>query len=165
MKEKIKHYTKEIVLFFLFITIITNLLSIYKSIDLNKEKLQENTFTLINSKTYTLPKEKPIIIHFWATWCPTCKLEVSNIQTLSKKFETITIAVKSGTNKDIQSFMKKNNLNYNVINDKDGFYATKFKITAYPTTFIYDKEKNLIFTEVGYTSTIGLWLRMLWASL
>ncbi|NPA60514.1 MAG: redoxin domain-containing protein [Epsilonproteobacteria bacterium] len=165
MKEKLKHYIKEVVLFFIFITIVTNLLSFYKATDLNKENLQEQVFTLIDSEKYTLPKNKPIIIHFWATWCRTCKMEVSNIQTLSKNFEVLSIAVKSGTDTEIKSYMDKNNLNYKVLNDKDGYYATKFKINAYPTTFIYDKNKNLVFSEVGYTSTLGLWLRMWWIGL
>jgi hypothetical protein len=51
-----------------------------------------------------------------------------------------------------------------VINDSSGFISSEFNIAAFPTTFIYDKEKNLVFSEVGYTSTLGLWLRMLWAS-
>jgi len=165
MKEKIKHYIKEIFLFVIFITIVTNILSFYRSGELNKEKLQESNFTLIDSTNYNIQKNKPIVIHFWATWCRTCKIEASNIDAISKDFEVITIAVKSGTDDEIQKYINEHALNYKVVNDKDGFYANKFKISAYPTTFIYDKDKNLIFSEVGYTSTIGLWLRIWWVNL
>jgi hypothetical protein len=51
-----------------------------------------------------------------------------------------------------------------VVNDKDGYYAKKFNISGYPTTFIYDKNKNLSFSEVGYTSILGLRLRMWWSN-
>jgi thiol-disulfide isomerase/thioredoxin len=164
VKEKIKHYIKEIFLFFIFITIVANLLSLYKSIDLNKAKLDESSFVLIDSKQYTIPKDKPIIIHFWATWCRTCKMEASSIDALSKDFEVLTIAVNSGSDDDIKKYMSEHNLNYMVVNDKDGYYAKKFNISGYPTTFIYDKNKNLSFSEVGYTSNLGLRLRIWWSS-
>jgi len=165
MKEKIKKYLKEIITFFIFITILANIISLYKSSDLNKEPLNNINITLLNSQEYKYPNNKPILIHFWATWCPTCKMEASNIQSISENFEVLTIAVNSGNNSEIQKYMDEHNLNYKVYNDNNGFFAKEFRIAAYPTTFIYDKNKNLVFSEVGFTSTWGLWLRMWWAGL
>lgn len=164
MKNKIKHYIKEILLFIVVMTIFANVISLYKSMELNKEPLNISNITLINSKQYTIPHAKPILIHIWATWCPTCKLEASNIQTLSKYFEVVTIAVKSGSDDDINKWLKENNYDFKVVNDNNGVLASKFKIAAYPTTLIYNKDKDMVFSEVGYTSTIGLFLRMWWAS-
>jgi len=163
--NRIKKYIKEIVTFFIFITILANIISLYKSSDLNKEALQNINVILLDSKKYSYPDDKPVLIHFWATWCPTCKLEASNIQTISENFEVLTFAVNSGDNNDINKYLYDNSLNYKVYNDKDGFFAQEFNIAVYPTTFIYDKNKKLIFSEVGYTSTWGLWLRMWWAGL
>ena len=165
MKEKIKKYLKEIIIFFIIMTILANIISLYKSSDLNKETLKNVNITLLDAKSYTYPKDKPILIHFWATWCPTCKLEASNIQTISENFEVLTFAVNSGEDNDLKKYMYDNDLNYRVYNDENGFFAHEFKISAYPTTFIYDKDKNLVFSEVGFTSTFGLWLRMWWAGL
>ena len=50
------------------------------------------------------------------------------------------------------------------VNDEYGLLSTEFNVKAFPTTFIYDKNKNLKFTEVGYTSTFGLKLRLWWSS-
>ncbi len=160
--QKLKYYAKEIALFLITVTILMNLISLYKSSDLNKEPLNLVNITLIDGTKYTYNNNKPLLIHFWATWCPICKLEASNIQTISKNYEVLTIAVKS-QKKEIIKYMKENHLSYNVIVDKSGFLATEFNIAAYPTTFIYDKDKNLVFSEVGYTSTFGMWIRMLWA--
>jgi len=164
MKEKLKHYAKEIITFFIFMAITMNIMSLYKSSDLNKEPLNAINLTLFNGDKYIYPTNKPILVHFWATWCPTCSLEASNIQKISQDYEVITIAVKS-KEEEIKKYMKDNNLNFKVVNDKSGFIAREFKIAAYPTTFIYDKDKNLAFSEVGYTSTFGLWLRMWWTSM
>ncbi len=162
MKEKLKHYAKEIVTFLVVMTILANIISLYKSSDLNKEPLNNINLTLIDSTNYKNPDAKPVLIHFWATWCPTCKLEASNIQTISEHFEVLTFAVNS---KDIEQYMKENDLNYKVFDDQDGFFAQEFNVGVYPTTFIYDKNKELVFSEVGYTSSWGLWLRMWWSGI
>uniref|UniRef100_UPI004047F7CF redoxin domain-containing protein n=1 Tax=Aliarcobacter sp. TaxID=2321116 RepID=UPI004047F7CF len=161
MKDKIKKYLKEILIFIVMLTIAMNAISYYNSFDLNKEKLDIQGFKLLDNSTYTVQNDKPLIIHFWATWCPTCKLEASNIQKISKDYEVVTIAVQSGTKEEIESYLKENKLSFKVVNDEDGEFSQKFNIKAFPTTFIYDKDKNLKFSEVGYTSTMGLYFRMM----
>jgi len=104
------------------------------------------------------------MIHFWATWCPICKAEASNIQTISENFQVITVATQSGNDKEINKYQKDNGVNFKVINDKDGSISKYIGIRAFPTTLIYDKNTNIVFSDVGYTSTLILWLKMLWAS-
>jgi len=161
----LKKYIKEIVSFVIILTILANIVSYYKSTDLNKDTLDLTSVKLLDDTLYTLDKQKPILIHFWATWCPICDVEASNIQKISNNFEVITIAVDSTSTTEIKNYLEKNNLNFKVVNDLDKQYAKKFNISVFPTTFIYDKNKKLVFSEVGYTSTIGLYLRMIWASL
>ena len=161
--KKIKHYIKEILFFLITMTILANVMSIYRSQDLTKAPLAVDSFKLIDDTTYIIPKNKPILIHFWATWCPTCKLEASNINFLSNYFNVVTIAVKSGNDEEIQDYLNEHNYHFKVVNDTDGEISSIYNIAGFPTTFIYDKNKNLMFSEVGYTSTFGLWLRILWA--
>jgi len=154
--RNIKDYLKEIIKSILIITIVLNAYSYYRSQNLNTEKLSLQNISL---------NEKPIMIHFWSTWCPVCKIEAPNIQRVSKDYNVLTIASQSGTDKEIQEYLQEHNVNFKFINDFDNSYAEQFNITVFPTTLIYDKDKNLIFSEVGYTSTFGLYLRMWWASL
>ncbi len=163
MNPKVKKYAKEIAKTLIILTIILNIVSYFKSQDLNKDKLNIQTFKLLDNSTYTVSNDKPILVHFWATWCPTCKIEAGNIERVSKEYEVITIASQSGSKEEIQKYLEENNLTFKVVNDLDGEYANKFNISAYPTTFIYDKDKNMTFSEVGYTSTFGLFVRMWWS--
>ena len=165
MKNKIKSFLKEILLFIATLIIISNLISYYKSTELSKEKLDIKSLVLIDGTTYNIAKDKAILVHFWGTWCPICKVEASNIDLISKEYEVISIAVDSKDNANIQKYLKNNGVNYKVHNDTSSKYSKKYNIQVYPTTFIYDKNMNLVFTEVGYTSTLGLKLRMWWANL
>jgi len=160
MKNKIKKYIKEILSFVVILAIAMNVMSYYRSMDLNKNSLEISTFKLLDNSEYKVAKDKPILIHFWATWCPTCKFEASNIEKISKDYEVITIAVQSGSNNEIQKYLDENELSFKVVNDNNAYYSNLFNIKVFPTTFIYDKEKNLKFSEVGYTTTAGLYSRM-----
>lgn len=165
MKAKIKQYIKETLYFVIIISLFANALSWYKSQDLNHAPLNLSSVTLIDGSKYYFEPDKPVLIHFWATWCPTCKLEASNINYISKHFNVLTIAVNSKSNANIQKYMQENHYSFRVVNDAQSLLASQFKIAGFPTTFIYDKQKKLIFNEVGYTSIIGLYLRMWWANL
>jgi len=165
-KESFKKWGKEIVTTLVMVFVIANAISFFRAPDIQDKNLPEINSFLTNQELYSSldSKDKPLLIHFWATWCPTCKLEAGNIQTLSEHFNVITIAVKSGSNEEINAYLKEHDLNFKVINDKEGRLAQQFKVPAFPTTFIYNKEAKLSFSEVGYTSTWGLYLRMWWTS-
>jgi thiol-disulfide isomerase/thioredoxin len=159
-KNKIKSFIIESLKLFVILAIILNIVSYYKSSDLNKEQLNLSSFTLVDGSEFTIQKDKPVLIHFWATWCPICKLEAPNIETISKDYQVITIATQSGSDTELLQYIQKNNLDFKVMNDESGYYANSFNIKGYPTTFIYDKDGHHKFSEVGYTSTLGLYIRM-----
>jgi len=164
MREKIAIYAKELILFFIIMSIFANILSFYRSADLNKDRLHLSSMTLLNNQSYTLPKNEPLLIYFWGTWCPVCKIQSKNIETVSKDFNVLSIAVKSGSNLEIEEYLKSQNLSFRVFNDQFGSMAKRFKISIFPTIIIFDKDGNEIFSDVGYTTTFGLWLRMWWAN-
>jgi thiol-disulfide isomerase/thioredoxin len=163
-KNKLKSYLKEIISFILILVVAANIISYFKSNDLNKQKLFTTDFITIDNKKFDYDPNKPLLIHFWTTWCPICKVEAPNIKSVSQDYQVLTIAVDSGDNTKIKNYLNTENLNFKVVNDMDSKLAKKFNISVYPTTFIYNKNKELVFSEVGYTSTLGLKLRMFWAS-
>lgn len=165
MKDKIKKYIKEIIKYLIITIIALNVISYYKSQDLNKENFPYEAFELIDNSTYNLSKEKPLLIYFWATWCPICKFQSPNIESLSEDYQVITIASQSGSKDEIKEYLEKNRLTFKVVDDSFGNFAHKFNIQAYPTTLIYDKNKNLKFSDVGYTSSFSLKLKIWWASI
>ncbi len=163
MKKRwsLKYILKEIVTTLLILFIVSMALNYIRKPEINENiysyKLTDIKNRKVDFKRY---QGKPLVVHFWATWCPVCKLEAANIGQLSKEYSVITIAVNSGSNEELISFMKEHRLSYRVIHDKSASLAKKFNIEVYPTTLIYDKVGELKFTEVGYSTTLGLKARL-----
>ena len=162
-----KKILKEIAIMALMVLVISNVLSYVRKPDLADTQLPRINELLIsgeqfNSKNY---EGKPLLIHFWATWCPTCKAEADNIQRLSEYYNVLTFAVKSGTNDKLTNYMDDRGFDYQVINDEEGKWASFYNVEGYPTTFIYDTKGEMSFSEVGYTSSMGLFIRMWWTGL
>ena len=110
-------------------------------------------------------QRRPMLVHFWATWCPVCKLEQSNIDNIAKSHAVITIAMQSGDDNELTAFMEEEKLSFNVINDKNGMLSHSYNIKGVPVSFIINKENEVEFAEVGYTTELGLHLRLWWAGL
>ena len=163
----LKKALKEILSTLLIVFIFANIISYFKQPSLDSSALPILNSTLIDKTLYSTQqsKGKALMIHIWATWCPICKTEIGNIDTVARYYDVVTIASKSGSDQEIQSFLKERDLEFKVINDFDSTMAGDFKVAAYPTTFIYDTKGELAFAEVGYTSTLGLLARLWWASL
>ncbi|MEA3521932.1 MAG: protein disulfide oxidoreductase [Campylobacterota bacterium] len=163
-KFNLKKIAKEIAIMGITLFIVMNIISYLRSPKLSDTSLPNITSTLIDNTHYSSlnQSKKPLLIHFWATWCPTCKLEAGNIQKISEDFNVLTVAVKSGSDTEIRDYIKENNFDFKVINDSQGILSSQFSVPAFPTTFIYNSQGKLEFTEVGYTSILGLYARMLW---
>jgi len=159
-KWNIKSILKELLIGVAAIFILSNIMSYVRKPELSSTQLPQVEVTLLDSSSYRLKTGKPIVIHFWATWCKVCKLEAQNIETLSKQYEVLTIAVNSGNNGKIEEYLKERGLTFRVLNDLDGTWAKQFNVEVFPTTFIYDGSGELKFTEVGYTTTAGLLARL-----
>ncbi|SFZ97309.1 Membrane protein, suppressor for copper-sensitivity ScsD [hydrothermal vent metagenome] len=155
-KINIKKIIKDIVIFAVSLFIISNVISYIRKPEIDFNILTSMKIELLNGEEFNFHKGKPFVVHFWADWCKVCKVEASNIQSVSEKYDVLTIAVSSGSDEKVKAYMKKRGLTFNVYNDINGSLAKKFKVQAFPTTLIYDGKGELKFSEVGYTTTVGL---------
>ena len=123
---------------------------------------------MLNSTPYQLPThpERPLLVHFWATWCPICRTEQSSIDAIAHdRTDTITIAMQSGSDSQVTSYMREQGIALPVLNDSDGRISKVWGVHAVPASFIIDRDGKISFVEVGYTTSIGLRLRLWWAAL
>lgn len=98
-------------------------------------------------------KGKVIFLNAWATWCGPCRSELPEIDELYKKYKdsenvvvlTVAFPLQSGegNTNSIKSFMKSNEYSYPVLFDTKGKLLSALGISAFPTTFLFDKKGNI----------------------
>lgn len=158
MKLNVKKIFKEILAFAVILFVISNILSYLRSPELTSSRLPTIEAMLVDGTVFSSRERegKPLVVHFWATWCPVCRAEASNIEAISEEYEVLTIAVNSGSDDTLRSYLSENGYRFRVLNDRAGEWAGRFHVEVFPTTFIFDAKGELMFTEVGYTTTLGL---------
>ena len=95
-------------------------------------------------------KGKTIFINFWATWCKPCREEMPSIQKAMKilKEKKIEFLFASDeTTEQIERFKAAHNYNFNYVKIEN---LSGLSIMGLPTTFIFDPNGELIFSEMGY---------------
>lgn len=122
---------------------------------------------MLAGQAYKLPAHpgKPVLVHFWATWCGVCLAEQDTISAIAqnKDVDLITIAMQSGKKDEVARYVQKQHIDFNVINDEDGTLAARWGVNAVPADFVIAPDGTISFAEVGYTTHTGLRLR-LWAA-
>ena len=101
-------------------------------------------------------KGKVIFLNFWATWCGPCRNEMPDIQKLYEEYsaqgegaEVVILGVagpgigQEGSADEIASFMEENGYTYPVLMDESGEMFSQYGISAFPTTFMIDKDGNV----------------------
>ncbi|MDD2685427.1 MAG: protein disulfide oxidoreductase [Gallionella sp.] len=117
-------------------------------------------------QSYRLPAhpQQPVLVHFWATWCPVCRTEQGNIAAIAHDHpNTITVAMNSGLTNEVKRYMQEQGVDFPTVNDPDGSISETWGVHAVPASFIIAPDGKIQFVEVGYTTEVGLRLRLWWA--
>lgn len=109
-----------------------------------------------NTHTLSDYKGKVIFLNFWATWCGPCRNEMPDIQKLYEEYsaqgedaEVVILGIagpgigQEGSAEEIADFMEENGYTYPVLMDAGGEMFTRYGISAFPTTFMIDKDGNV----------------------
>ena len=118
-----------------------------KSIDFKLKDLDGKELSLSDLKG------KKVFINFWATWCPPCKAEMPEIEKIyqeTKNSDLVIVAIEIGEPlSTVKPFINNNKYNFKVLLDLDQSVATKYGISAIPTSYFIDKTGNIVSKNVG----------------
>ncbi|MBO5550393.1 MAG: TlpA family protein disulfide reductase, partial [Lachnospiraceae bacterium] len=123
------------------------------------EPLPAPDFTLTDQygKTHTLSdyKGKTVFLNFWATWCPPCREEMPYIQEIYEETQAdgdsdlVILAVafpnlgKEMDEDGVKDFLEENGYTYPTVFDTEASLLAPYYITAYPTTYMIDRNGNI----------------------
>jgi thiol-disulfide isomerase/thioredoxin len=110
-------------------------------------------FTAPDGRTVKLSdyRGKPLVLHFWATWCGPCIRELPLIAALdAASRDMTTLAVNCAeTDREVSSFLRLRKLKLNVVMDRDGNISRLYGIYAIPQTLMIDAEGLIRSIRVG----------------
>lgn len=105
---------------------------------------------------------KPVLVHFWATWCAVCETELSTIDALARDHSVLTVATSSGQADVIRADLQRRGVSFPVVVDAEAELAHAWGVRAFPTSFFVGPEQRIRFAETGFTTSPGfrarLWL-------
>ena len=96
---------------------------------------------------------KIVFLNFWATWCPTCVIEMPSMEKLHRKLKDREFAMVAINMQEppaqVKSFFEKLELSFTSLLDSSGEVVTGFAVNALPTTFVLDKQGRIIGKALG----------------
>ncbi|HLC21387.1 MAG TPA: TlpA disulfide reductase family protein [Candidatus Methylomirabilis sp.] len=99
--------------------------------------------------------KKVVLINFWATWCPPCRLEMPTMQQIyseygKKGFEVLAVNIEPDAKQEIREFIKELRLTFPVLLDPDMAVTRKYRLIGLPVSLLIDRQGIIRSKDIGY---------------
>jgi peroxiredoxin len=120
-------------------------------LEADDQKRQEADFTLTDLEGKAWSRKslqgKVVLVNFWATWCPPCRKEMPDLDSLYKQFQKQGLVILAISDEDVgkvKPFITGHGISYTVLLDPGRKVNTLFHVMGIPKTFIYDRSGKLV---------------------
>jgi peroxiredoxin len=94
-----------------------------------------------------------VLVNNWATWCPPCKIEMSELQAYYQKHAAdgfLVVAIESGEPADVvENFVRAFGLTFPVWLDPEGDALYAFGNYDLPSSYVIDRDGNVRMSWTG----------------
>ncbi|MCL2777670.1 MAG: TlpA family protein disulfide reductase [Polyangiaceae bacterium] len=103
---------------------------------------------------------RPVLLDFWATWCPPCQVELPIINGLAARFKDRGLVVVGVNTSDkpglAADLVVRRAIGFPIVSDEDNAIAQKYNVDNLPTLILVSKEGKVVAVRRGVTSDAEL---------
>ena len=95
---------------------------------------------------------QPVVLNFWATWCPPCKEEMPLFDAYAKNLagEVFFLAVDAQEeDAAVQSYVEQSGVSLAIGMDREGDVADRYFVHSFPATFFIDEDGIIRAQHIG----------------
>jgi len=112
------------------------------------------TLTTVTGQTLKLSdlRGKPVVLNFWATWCPPCRAELPDLQAASQRLEGQVAIIgidQAESPADVRSFAAGLDVTYPIPLDTNADASRLYAVRSLPTTFFIDRSGIIRQIQIG----------------
>jgi peroxiredoxin len=115
------------------------------------QQRQRADFTLkdLQGKSWAFKdlRGKVVLVNFWATWCPPCRKEMPDLDTLYMRFKDQGLVILAISDEDaakVTPFVAERKISYPILLDPAREVNGLFAVRGIPKSFVYDREGKLV---------------------
>jgi peroxiredoxin len=126
----------------------------------------------LKGKIHTLKEfqGKIILLNFWATWCPSCKEDITSLIAIYNQYkdsglEIVGISLDKKELGVVDSFVQEMKIPYTILLGDEVVVKNYGGFKGIPTTFLLDRNGRIVkkysgqITEEALKSDLKIWLR------
>ena len=104
--------------------------------------------------------DKPMLLYFFAEWCPICKLQNPVIAAIAEDYPVIGVAIQSGDAARVRDYLQQRGLEIPVVNDPQGRISRAYGVDGVPAAFVIGPDGRIRHSTQGYATEAGLRSRL-----